>query len=998
MASLLTKLLQARNITDVDSFLNPDMDRDWGNPYDMESMEEVANTVEAAIRAEKSILIYGDYDLDGMSATTVMLRGLNEIKRYMGYEFELDYFIPDRFSEGYGISEESLKRIPDCEFMITVDCGISCHDEIEQLKSRGIDVVVTDHHERGDTLPEVVFCDPEDTKLAGVGVALKLIQSLGTRFGIPHMWRDLVDIATLGTIADVMPLIDENRALVAEGLTKSRTCIKAILDVCNKEVKTATDLSFTVIPRLNSAGRLGKTDIAVKLLNSDDYAEAYNLALQLENINTQRKDITEDIFTKAKFQAENIISNEPETKFIVVAGENWHEGVIGIVAAKLCSEFNLPAIVCSVDGDKAHGSGRSVGEVDLHKLILGASDLLIKFGGHKGACGLTIEANKINEFREYLNKNVEIVESSLDFDMVVDLSELTINDVLELDAIEPCGNGNEAALFVAKNILLKNAKAVGADKNHLSCQITDGAYRYQAIMFNCPNIEQILMTTSTLNAVFTPRVEEYKGYQSVKLHLLGFMQEIPIETQFEEVHVEEDEFIDLSDSKDLMTDLKDAMIGKDGKLHDSQIEALELLKEGKSPLAVMPTGRGKSLIFQLYASMIALSDNKMSLFVYPLRALISDQAYHLEQMFGKFGLKSIVLNGETPQEDREQIYEMMKEHAVDIILTTPEFLAIHQDKFSNIGFVVIDECHHLGDVKIGQRTAYASMPEVLANLGNPQVLALSATVDDEILVSIKEYLPVTKVITDDYERVNLFVDDKRNIRDRDDFIVNLVATGEKTVIYVNSREQTVQLARMIKSRCPQIAMKVGFYNAGMTKLDRKKIETMFRDNKLSVLIATSAFGEGVNIPDIRHACLYHLPFNAVEFNQMSGRCGRDGKDAIIHLLYNSADAAINEKILNAGNPNRNSCAKAYKWIQSQGSPEYFENPVFDIFSELDLIEVKDNKIHLKSVTKKVNLEDSPRYCEGQNEISAFEKYKHLAMDTSAQDLQNLMRHPIKPSI
>ncbi|MDO5329617.1 MAG: single-stranded-DNA-specific exonuclease RecJ [Coriobacteriia bacterium] len=1006
--SLLSKVVESRGIEDFDKFLNPQ----WSNPYEIEGMEEVADAVETAIRAEKSILIYGDYDLDGMSATTVMLRGIREIMKYMAYDFKLDYFIPDRFSEGYGLSEKSIARMPECDVVITVDCGITSKHEVELLREKGIDVIITDHHKPGDSIPEGVPLVDPNNELAGVGVALKLIQSLCTRFGIPHAWEELTDIAMLGTIADVMPLTGDNRALVLDGLTKNRTCIRAICDVSGKTVNSATDLSFSVIPRLNSAGRLGKTSLAIKLLNSDEYSECYALAMELENTNTERQEITDDIYNKASFQAKNIISNNPDTKFMVVSGDNWHEGVIGIVASRIANDFNLPTIVFSIKGDEAHGSGRSVGDVDLFEIISSLSDDLVKFGGHKGACGLTINADKINELRDKLNNlvNPDLLSSKVTYDCDINLSELTINDVAELAVLEPFGEGNTEPSFFAKNVFIKNAKAVGAEHNHLCCQITDGNSRYQAIMFNCRDIDKILSSETTINAVFNARAEEFRGYTSVKLYLQSLdAVEVNDEVIEESIDEPKEEKINLEglNHEELKSALLEAMIGKDGKLHDSQQQALDMLDEGKSGLAVMPTGRGKSLIFQLYASLIAIEQHKMSLFVYPLRALISDQAYHLEQMFSRFGLKSVVLNGESPQETRVEVYKQMRDREVDIVLTTPEFLEIHVDEFSNIGFIVIDECHHLGDVKIGQRTAYASMPNILAKFGDPQVLALSATVDDDILVDIKEYLPITKVIVDNFSRENLYVDDKRNIKDKDDYLVNLVATGEKTVIYANSRQQTIDLARMIKSRAPHIAMKVGYYNAGMSKADRKRIETLFRDNKLSVLIATSAFGEGVNIPDIRHVCLYHLPFSAVEFNQMSGRCGRDGADSIVHLIYNSGDAAINEKILSGTNPGRDDLAKAYTWIRNQGESAVvdFENPAFDIFSELGLIDVDKDfdgdkpKLTIKLKDNgRVELENSSRYCEGQNEITAFSQYKKIAMDMNAEELTELLRHPIKPEV
>ena len=638
------------------------------------------------------------------------------------------------------------------------------------------------------------------------------------------------------------------------------------------------------------------------------------------------------------------------------------------MAAKIAEVYNVPSIVMKIEGELAHGSGRSVGDIDLHDACMQCFDKYEKFGGHKGACGLTIKAQDLNDFSSKLEAHMQTLdkkafEKTFETDLEVALHELTVENVAELKALEPFGNGNEEPLFLTRNVLIKRAKAVGESHNHLSCNITDGAYGGQGIMFNVSNIEDYLKFDGTVCAVYSPRVETFNGYNNVKMHMKAlvpssifdgscnneneyvtmlfenykvnvrsnnsvgdFIKSSVNELNHDVIERSLAKNVDLEYDKDkreelskldddkLMDEIIKSLIGEDGKLHESQINSLDALKAGKSILSVMPTGRGKSLIFQIFAAMRAIKNNETSIFVYPLRALISDQAFHMKNSFLKFGLNIEVLNGETSTEDRTKIYEQLQSGDLDIILTTPEFLAIHYKKIADsckIGFVVVDEAHHLGTVKIGDRTAYGHMPKILEALDNPQVLALSATVSDEICAEIQKFLPVTEVIKDNFERENLYVDDRRNIKCRDDYLVSLCASGQKLVIYVNSRAQTIELARMIKSRAQHIAMQVGFYNAGMSKKDRVKIEKMFRENELSVLVATSAFGEGVNIPDIRHVVLYHLPFSNVEFNQMAGRCGRDNEPAIIHLLYNRADATINTQILESTNPNHDVLGKIY---------------------------------------------------------------------------------------
>lgn len=342
ISNLLSRVLEARGITnkqEIEHFLNPDLDRDWLNPYDINGMEEVASAVEAAIRGGKRITIYGDYDLDGISATVVMMRGLREIDKHINAGMSVDYFLPKRFSESYGFSEKSVNRLLASdnvpEVIITVDCGITAAKDIKRLQSEGIEVIVTDHHAKSEGLPDgIPMIDPEaedelgaNSILAGVGVALKLIQCLGGRLGLPNLWKDYLDFATLGTLADVMPLIGQNRALVYDGIeqinSNTRTSLRALFDVAGRQPgkMSSTDISYVITPRLNSAGRMDKAEVAVDLLMSDDYTQAYNFALQIEDFNNQRREITEKMLEQANYRAKSIIENNPGVRSLVIANE-----------------------------------------------------------------------------------------------------------------------------------------------------------------------------------------------------------------------------------------------------------------------------------------------------------------------------------------------------------------------------------------------------------------------------------------------------------------------------------------------------------------------------------------------------------------------------------------------------------------------------------------------------------------------------------------------------
>lgn len=949
-----------RSIEEAKAFLSPDLMRDWRNPYEIPDMDRAADRIEEAIRLDQRILVFGDFDLDGISATTVLTRGL----RALGAN--ATPLIPKRFEEGYGLTPAAIARAKEHnpDLIVTVDCGISCKEEVEAVKADGIDVVITDHHEPGSMVPEGVpvadpKCDPtcESSILAGVGVALKMVQVLGGRLGKPHLWREYTDFATLGTVADLMPLRGENRALVADGIEKMnkhpRPCIAALVGVCNVAGKplSSTNLSFSLVPRLNAAGRMGIADLALELLMADDFETAQVKAAELDRVNDERRAIEADLAEEARAKADEIYQGQ---RALVVAGEGWHEGVKGIVASRLVNAFGVPSLLFTIEQGEARGSGRSVGRVNLFKAVESASDILTRFGGHGAAVGVTLPADKLPEFSERLCAYMDgLPEGSfhplIEIDALVNLSELTIENVEELDRLAPFGQENLTPRYLARNIRLSNCRAVGAGKNHLACTLTDGASSVDAIMFHCDGIDGLMACGSVVDAAFQVQIDEWRGRRTVKCMLdaiepacpcpalraclpsedVNFIQELCEATQ----EMEESSNCECSSerchrrrqweerahrSPELLTAmLVKACIGEKA-LHPSQERTLEYLAEGRNTLAIMGTGRGKSLIFQVHAARCALAQGKASLLVYPLRALISDQEFHLNALFEQFGLRAASLTGETSFVQRDAIYADLAAGEIDVVLTTPEYLAYHADDFvscGRIGFIAVDEAHHMAQTGAGKRAAYDALGAFIQKLGNPDVLAVTATAPAEVASHVVRSLGIQEIVRDEADRQNLAIDDHRSLRDKDSYLARIVASGEKTIVYVNSRMGSVDLTRHLRSMVPQVAMQIGFYNAGLSRKERLRIERLFREDVLRVLVCTSAFGEGVDIPDVRHVVLYGMPFSEIEFNQMSGRAGRNGSDATVHLLFGSRDAAANQGILSQGAPAHDAMAQIYRELR-----------------------------------------------------------------------------------
>ena len=371
-----------------------------------------------------------------------------------------------------------------------------------------------------------------------------------------------------------------------------------------------------------------------------------------------------------------------------------------------------------------------------------------------------------------------------------------------------------------------------------------------------------------------------------------------------------------------LTDELRALLIGDASLLPAQAQALDNLDRGVSTLCVMATGRGKSLIFHVHAARTALLRHRASVFVYPLRALVADQAFHLGQVFDHLGMATRVLTGETPLEQRDAIFSDLADGTVDIVLTTPEFLAIHSRQFAEggrVGFVVVDEAHHAGFARGGNRSAYLEMPRVLEELGHPVVLGVTATASTLVAEEVRRLLGIEGrgMVVDSSSRDNLLVCDERNTAGRDDRLVSLLARGEKTLAYVNSREQTVSLARMLRHRVWECGHRVAFYNGGLFARRPRGRGGGVQVGRAHVRHIDERVRRGVNLPDVRHVVLYHLPFDEVEFNQMSGRAGRDGDPAWVHLAYGVADARINERILARDAPPRDDLATLYRVLMGR---------------------------------------------------------------------------------
>ncbi len=467
-------------------------------------------------------------------------------------------------------------------------------------------------------------------------------------------------------------------------------------------------------------------------------------------------------------------------------------------------------------------------------------------------------------------------------------------------------------------------------------------------------------------------------------------------------------------------DVQHALLGEK-PLRDAQRAVLDRVEAGHNTLAVLGTGRGKSLCFQLPAAVRAIERDEKTVVLYPLRALANDQFYALERRLGPLGLRIFRANGSIESSERASLMDALETGDWDIICSTPEFFQFHHERFataaSRPAFVVVDESHHLFEST--HRPAYSRVGATLRALGNPQVLALTATASDEVFAHITASLNIDRWVIDPTVRDNLHVIDARGATNKGAYIEERLREPGKAIIYCNSRTEATKIAEKLRAT---IGNEVAFYHAGMPSADRAQVESMFRDGAIRVVASTSAFGEGIDLPDIRNVFLFHLNFNFTEFNQQSGRAGRDGDDAEIHLLFNEKDRNINEFILEKSAPTLHTLRALYRELRKiaiddtirsmtfvdiaetlaleKVAPETV-SAAFRIFADAGLAmlgEDDDGKFfRFLPVEGKIDLTQNERFAEGEAEREDFSRFAELVLKAKGEVLENVINRPIYPS-
>lgn len=523
----------------AEEFLHPEK-VNYHDAYLLPDMAKAVERIRQAIAAREQIVVYGDYDADGITATTVLLKTLKKLGALV------DYYIPNRFTEGYGINQEALEKLYNLGFslVITVDCGIKSVAELASMAGR-MDFVVTDHHLPGEELPPavaVVDAHRHDSvypckELAGVGIAFKLCQALWQEAGQSYQ-DEALEIVALGTVADAVPLVDENRKIVSAGLKRmsNTACIglKTLIEMtglAGREIDS-TAVGFILAPRINVAGRLESARLSVELLLCQDAEQAAQMAERLNALNNTRKELKKQIQEAAEEQLAHV--DMDNARVIVVAGQNWHHGVLGLVASSLQEKYYLPTVVISIKDGVGKGSCRSIPGFNLFEALGHCQQHLLQFGGHAMAAGLTIEAKQIPKLREDLTQETmrqmtpEQFLPSFNIDMEISPGEMTMPMVEELAMLEPCGMANESPLFACRGIRGTRGELKGADANHLKFSVADKGHLVDAIAFNMPEMLDKVMSGS-FDMVYAVGINEWRDMRNLQCTVRCLEEPVPLQ-------------------------------------------------------------------------------------------------------------------------------------------------------------------------------------------------------------------------------------------------------------------------------------------------------------------------------------------------------------------------------------------------------------------------------------------------------------------------------------
>lgn len=538
VSEIMAKLLVSRNIEfdEIDNFLNGTLDN-LNDPYEIKDMDKLVDRIDRAIKDKEKICIYGDYDVDGITSITIMYQFLTKLGA------DVMYYLPDRLIEGYGINNNALDEIKrkNVSLIVTVDCGITAVEEVEHAKEIGLDICITDHHECAEILPDALAIVNPKRKddnysfkmLAGVGVAFKCLVAIAKKYNLDESeYLRYLDIVSIGTISDIVPLVGENRIISKYGLKMMEKTenigLKALLKLVNYKEIDSMMVSFGMAPRINACGRMGNASAAVKLLLEKDERTAERIALELDNLNQERKDVESVIFEEA---LDTIEKNHLDKKNSIVLYKNsWHNGVIGIVASRLVNMYYKPVILLTKEHGLIRGSGRCPAGFSIYDALTECKDKVTQFGGHELAAGLSLEEDMIPDFVEAFESAASkqkdgISEQIIDIDAQIERKDLNIQIIKDIRNLKPYGQSNQMPLFIYKGLKVNAIRTIKDDK-HLKLVLRDEKSLIDAVGFSMGSRRDEIRIGDRVDVVGNVELNSYNTPKTIQIVLQDFKKSV----------------------------------------------------------------------------------------------------------------------------------------------------------------------------------------------------------------------------------------------------------------------------------------------------------------------------------------------------------------------------------------------------------------------------------------------------------------------------------------
>lgn len=1031
ISSIIADLLVKRGYTDYESakyFLDASLS-DLADPFEMKGVKKAVERLLESIDKNEKIMIYGDYDVDGITSTSL----LYEFFESLGLDVE--YYIPNRLTEGYGLNKDSLETIASkgVNLVVTVDCGITAGKEILYGQDLGLEFIITDHHQIVDDIPNCIVVNPvlEDKEtpwdhLSGVGVAFKIVYGLQKVLKPDDSREELLkylDLVALGTIADIVPLKDENRILVKNGLRQIRMSkrlgINALCEVAKIDSSkiSSGQVGFGIAPRLNASGRLGDASLGVKLLLTQDKKESLVIAKDLNKINQERQDIESEILEEAIEMVESL--DLEKNKVLVLYSQNWHPGVIGIVASRLVERYYRPTILLNLKDGILKGSGRSIPKFHLHEALRDASEFIEQFGGHSQAAGLTLKENNFSAFRQKINDCAAEILSSEDFTQVlkideeVNLSDINMEVFDQMEQLEPYGYANPKPVLAFRKISSITPFLMGSKEEHLKLKFSVCEKVWEAVGFSMSEYREMVISDTPIDLAFT--LDKNTWNNRVKLQLI--LKDIksvkdrdnpyaPLSVM-ERIFFDGEKYLKRTDSNEMLLDKEKNAINLLAATKEEEAiisDVSDLVEKNSNILLKIENSLERLNIYIDLIRKIVSNTKKPVILIYPARLILENNYYYLKNVLSGLGFNTLKATGELNIEDRIDIFNKIEDKEIDVLITTSDFINYYQDEASfiasSLGLIIIDEVTHYFNSE-GKKFL-----NVISEFENSMILSNSLCDNKELEKDIKDTFTIDKTIITKGLDNNFNLIDSRNCNDKIKYVKNLIFAGEKVVIYVNSRLGALKLASALRENIPQYKDVIAYLHEGLESDMCTEVLELFTNDSVQVIVTTKLC-EFIN-ESCANIILYDLPFSFNQFSEIVLMATRNSKHKV-HLLYGNKDKELNLSLLVGKAPDRKQMGQFYvlmKKYLNKNTPINLTNHEFaewgkiykikglaednvdlwlGILKDLELIETEHNGenryIFLIDNPSKNSLENSLCFLEGQKDILTFEEFLKVAFSS-----------------